>query len=369
MTVHRPAENLHVNGVVHPPPGTVFHAEIRADSATNRCRQRGVPEDQLIRLLDPPFTDEPQSVDRGNMDRAIVGARRSRFAVGPIGFFSAQVAADNHADGASVESRSQVSQWIAAEFPVPVLVPEFGHGHGTREHEGPFLGGNRHQDMPFFPLREEFEQLGFTYFFEKADDICGKPLPLFIAWGSELGIGFRIGVIGFAAKIDGAADHPDTGTVAENVVGIFRLDAADNRNSAAVELGKGIAGRAEDPEFRPFELGIPLGHGQTAGADGAADEYLAVGHGVARTVGGIAQDRDFRADIEIADVVRGRTFTDDGGAGHTHAAEPLSGRALDRNVQAVFPLQADADIMLAIRLEQKVGGRGCCLPHQFLEFH
>jgi hypothetical protein len=47
----------------------------------------------------------------------------------------------------------------------------------------------------------------------------------------------------------------------------------------------------------------------------------------------------------------------------------LAGGTFDGNFQAILPLQANSYIMLAIRLEQKVGGRGGSLPHQLLEVH
>jgi len=93
-------------------------------------------------------------------------------------------------------------------------------------------------------------------------------------------------------EVDETADHPDAGAIAEDIVGILRVDAADDGDTAAVEFGEGVAGRTEDPELRLVVFRVPLGHGQAAGPDRTADIDFAVGHGVAGAVGGIAEDGD-----------------------------------------------------------------------------
>ena len=154
-------------------------------------------------------------------------------------------------------------------------------------------------------------------------------------------------------KIDLAADHADAGPVAEDIFRILRIDAADHANAAAVELGKGVAHRAEHPHFRSLIVRVPFGHGQAAGADGAADHHPAAGHGVADAVGGIALDDDIRADVEIADIVRGRALADDGRALQAHAAEPLPGRSLD-------------PVWSAAARQNQAAGR-CCAGHRIRE--
>ena len=210
---------------------------------------------------------------------------------------------------------------------------------------------------------------GLADFAEKDRYIFDQPLPLLIVRPVEAGIGFGIGVIDRAAEIDETADHTDTGAVAEDIVRILGVDAADHGDAAAVELGKGVAGGAENPEFGSGVVRVPLGHGQTAGADRAADVHLAVGHGVAGAVGGVAEDGDFGADIEITDIVGGRALAEDGGARHAHAAETLAGGTIDLQMQAALALQSDADIVLAIGFEDEGWRLGRSLPHQLFKFH
>ena len=130
-------------------------------------------------------------------------------------------------------------------------------------------------------------------------------MPLGVVDGAQFGVGLGVGVIDFSAEEDGPAYHSDAGPITENILGILRIDAADHGDAAAIELGKGVADRAEHPEFRPAIFGIPFGHGQTAGSNRAGDIDLAIGHGIAGAVAGIAEHDNLRADIEIANVVGG----------------------------------------------------------------
>ena len=145
-----------------------------------------------------------------------------------------------------------------------------------------------------------------------------------------------------------AADHADAGPVSEHIGGGFRINPADYGDTAAVEFGEGVAGGAENPQLGPAVVRVPLGHGQAAGADRTGDKDLAVGHRVTGAVAGITKDSDLRADIQVAEVIRSGSLTEDRGARHAHAAETLAGWAFDDDTQAFRALQADTDIMLPV---------------------
>ena len=134
-----------------------------------------------------------------------------------------------------------------------------------------------------------------------------------------------------------AANHTDAGSVTQDIVGILGIDTADNSDTAAVELGKGVTGGTQDPQLRSFVVRVPLGHGQTAGTDRTADKYLAVGHGVADTVGRIAENGNLGTNIEITDIIGSRTFADDGGAGHSHATKTLAAWTFDLQCSVLLP--------------------------------
>ncbi len=193
-------------------------------------------------------------------------------------------------------------------------------------------------------------------------EVCGKavdkPLPLLIVRKQGLYIGTGVCVVGFAAVVNPSANHAHTGPVAQNVVGSLCLNPAYHAYSAAVELCKGVANRAQDPQFRPLVLRVPLGHSKAPGTDGAGYHHLALCHGIAHTVGGVTKYCNFRADIQIAHIVRGGTVADDLGARRAHAAETLTARTLDMDFPGpVLTLQTASNIVLAV-----------CFKYQFIGF-
>jgi len=268
------------------------------------------------------------------VDRAKKGAGRRAAAVVPERFLAAEFAGFDHADQAAFQSGRDVPQRIAAtEGLVPNPLTELGHRHGAGEHQGPFLGGDRHQYVPLGTHRKRSQQLRPIDLGQIFGQPLDQPLPVRIIGGDQFGVGLGIGIVDGAPEKNLAADHADTRPITEHIRRIFGVDPADHGQAAAVEFGKGIAHRAKHPHLRALILRVPFGHGQTAGTDGAADHDPAAGHGVADAVGGIALDNHIRADIEVADIVGGRTFADDGGSLQAHAAKPLPGRSLDPDGQ------------------------------------
>ena len=366
---HRAAEHRGVDGVVDLLARTVLDAQVRADGAAHRGRQRRVAQEHLVGFVGAALADEPQPVDGGDVDGAEEGAGRGRIAVGPEGFAPAQITALDHPDQVALEPRGQVAQRVAAaEAFVPDAAAEFGHGHGPGEHQGPLLRSDGGEQLPLVALGEGGQQFRPADARQEFGQPVQQPLPLGVVRPGELGVGGRIGTVGGAAEVDLAAHHAHAGPIAKHVVRVLRLHPADHADAAAVELGEGVAHRAEHPHLGPLVVRVPLGHGQAAGADGAADHHPAAGHGVAHAVGGVALDDDVRADIQVADVVRGRALADDGRAGLAHAAEPLAHRAGD--AQGERPLgtaEAQADVVLAEGLEQEVIGRFRRSAHRGLE--
>ncbi len=69
---------------------------------------------------------------------------------------------------------------------------------------------------------------------------------------------------------------------------------------------------------------VPFGHGESTGANGTPDVDLAVGHGIADTIGGITEYGDFRSNIQVSDIIGCGTVTGDGGSRHSHTAKALT---------------------------------------------
>ena len=366
---HRAAEHRGVDGIVDLLARAVLDAQVRADGAAHRGRQRRVAQEHLVGFVGAALTDEPQPVDGGDVDRAEEGAGRGRVAVGPEGLAPAQVATLDHPDQVALEPRGQVAQRVAtAKALVPDAAAELGHGHGPGKHQGPLLRGDGGEHLPLGALGKRGQQFPPADALEEFGQPVKEPLPFGVVRPGELGVGGRVGTVGAAAEIDLAADHAHAGPIAEHVVRVLRFHPADHSETAAVELGKGVAHRAEHPHLGPLVVRVPLGHGQAAGADGAADHHPAAGHGVAHAVGGVALDDDVRADVQVADVVRGRALADDGRAGLAHAAEPLAHRAGDtEGERPLGAAEAQADVVLAEGLEVQFAGRFRRGPHSGLE--
>ena len=93
-----------------------------------------------------------------------------------------------------------------------------------------------------------------------------------------------------------------------------------------------------------------FGHGHSARADVAVNINLALRHGIGHAVGRVAVHNDFRAGIEPADIVGGRTEYFNDRIGKTHRSETLTGRTqyIDFNLLVAGSPQASADAVLTI---------------------
>ena len=132
--------------------------------------------------------------------------------------------------------------------------------------------------------------------------VRGEPLPVLLRQIHESYIRLAV-FFDRAAEIDRAADHAHAGTVAQDVLGVAGVDAADHGNAPGLELGKGIAHAAEVPGLEVREPGVLLGHGVAPRAAAALDVELALGPRVMRAVRHIAQHRDDSAAVEPARIV------------------------------------------------------------------
>jgi hypothetical protein len=295
------------------------------------------------------------------MHRAVIGTGGGRVTVCPEWFPAPHCTALNNPYHRSIQSGGQVAEGItSAKALAPYPLGKFGHRHGTGKHQGPLLRGDGGQQLPLLTHGKGGQKFRSADGFQVAGQPIHEPLPFIIVWSGQLGIGPGITVIGVATKVNLTTDHADTGPIAQHIVGILRFMATDDRDTAAVELGKGITHRTENPQLRFFVFGVPLGHGQAAGTDGTADHHPATGHGITDTVGRIALDDDISADIKVSHIVRGGIITDYCSAGLPHTTQSLSYRTGDvQSQRLVDGPESQADIMLPKGLQnQLIGGSG-----------
>ncbi len=178
--------------------------------------------------------------------------------------------------------------------------------------------------------------------------VRGEPFPVLLRQVHEPYVRLAV-FLDRAAEIDRAADHAHAGTVAQDVLGVPGIHAADHGNAAGLELGKGIAHAAEVPGLEVREPGVLLGHGVAPRAAAALDVELALGPRVMCAVRHVAEHGDRRAAVEPARVVGRRTLDHDLGVVHAHAAHALSRRALDGDLHlAVLRPDASADAVLTV---------------------
>ena len=74
----------------------------------------------------------------------------------PVWLLASQVSCFNQTYGAAVQAWSYIPQRIAAKGLVPDLITVFTHGHGAGKNQGPFLGADGHEDLPFFSFGKGF---------------------------------------------------------------------------------------------------------------------------------------------------------------------------------------------------------------------
>ena len=132
--------------------------------------------------------------------------------------------------------------------------------------------------------------------------------------------------------------------VAADMVGYSHLMELDETGTLA---------RLQTHRIELIDPAIQKNHGRIIKSTG--DGLLVEFQSVADAVGSISKDCDISTDIEVADIIGGRTFAEDGGAWLAHAAEPLPDRPLDGQVKrTVLRHQPAADIMLAVCLQNKL---------------
>ncbi len=221
------------------------------------------------------------------------------------------------------------------EFAVPDEPTEVLH---LAEGPGALLAGlSRGEDLPGRAVRcQGLEQLGAVDRVKEILHVRLEPVPLFVRDIDELGVLFAVTFIRPAEK-DLATHHSHTGAMAEYVVGVKGPMPAHNGDASRHELRERIAHAAEDPELGRGEAGVVLGHRHAAGADVACHIDLALGHGIAAAVGGMAVHDNVGTGVEPAYIVRGGTHDLDPRVGETHGAHALSGVAGQFHMEGFFP--------------------------------
>ncbi len=139
---------------------------------------------------------------------------------------------------------------------------------------------------------------------------------LIVGLGDRLGIGVGVGAVGLAAEVDRAADHADAGPIAQDIFGVFGSTPQTTPMPPQLNSAKVSPTEPSTHSSGRWYSGFHLVMVRPRAPMEPPIIHLAVGHGVADAVGGIALDGDLGADIEIADIVRGGAVADDGGAGH-----------------------------------------------------
>ena len=283
---------------------------------------------------------------------------RQILVIGPDRHKAPQFAGFDHINGAAVDIGKVTHDPAPSQFCVPDIAMKGAHGFTNL---GLFLTGFAcDQHLPGLALGGQFI-IAFRLFdsIQKALEVILQPLPLLIGQVGQAGIG-RTVTLAAASEIDPAAHHAHTGPVAQDLVAIFGIQPADNRDAAGHELGKGITGAAQHPQLGIGKTRVGFGHGHAAGADVAAHKDTALGHGIGRTVGGMAMDDDISPGIQPAGVITGRTVHLDHSAREPHCADPLAGGALypdmHRFVAGAPEPSADAMLAFGLHLDLAVSG-------------
>ena len=265
----------------------------------------------------------------------------------PDGDVAPQNAVRDERDGAAVQIGQIADQPALAEFAVPDEAPEVLH---LADGPGALLARlSCREDLPGRAVRRQgLEKLRAMDRLEEILHVRREPVPLFVRDIDELGVLLAVSLVG-PAEEDLAAHHAHAGAVAEDVVGVKGLMPAHDGDASRHELGEGIAHAAENPELGGGEAGVVLGHRHAAGADVACHIDLALGHGIAAAVRGMAVHDNVGAGVEPAHIVRGGTHDLDPRVGESHGTHALSGVAGHFHIEGFVPRlpQSAADAVLA----------------------
>ena len=303
-------------------PGAALHAEVGAKIAADCSRKGGVSECEVHGFVHAAFAYQPPPLVYGNSGRTAHFAWSGELLVFPDRNPTAQEARGYQRDLAPVEIDQVADKPATSEFRVPNIGVK--GRHRTPWPGKFFLRAASLDQLPFLTVGQMREYLYFSDCGEVLGEIFGEPRPVIIGDGYLPGIRVAEALVGTSA-IDPSAHHAHAGTIPKNIFRVLRVVAADDGNAAGHELGKVIARRPEDPQFRRGEAGIALGHGHAAGADIARNVDLALRHGVGRAIGGVAVDDDFSPAVEPADIIRGGTQNLDERIGEAHGSDALAG--------------------------------------------
>ena len=305
----------------------MLHADVRAEVSADRYGKRRVGQGDVHGLVDEPLADHLPALLHGDAGGAAGLAGRQEFQVFPHGDVAPEDPGRDQRDRAAVEIRQIPDEPSLPEFLVPDEPTEIGHlADGLDALFGGLAG---HEKLPGRAVRQQrFLELAAADRLEEFLQVAGKPAPLIVADLGEPGVLFAEPPVG-AAEEDPAAHHAHAGPVAEDVVRVVRLVAADHRGAARHELGEGVACTPEDPQLRRSKPRVLLRHRHAPGADVAGYVDLPLRHGVADAVGRLAVDDDPGARVEPTHVVRCGPHDLDKGVGKPHGAHALPGRTGD----------------------------------------
>ena len=320
--------------------------KIGAKVAAHGGWKRGVGQGQIDGLVHPPLPDQSPAVLNGNARGAGSLAGRGVFAVFPNRDVSAQFARGNDRNLAAIEIRQVADDSPPAQFLVPDLPPKIGHG--THRTPGFLLGGAGFQQLPGRAIGQFFGQILTANALQENLQVVLQPNPVVVTDGAQLGIGLAEAAVR-PAKKHFAADHAHKGPVAQHVVRRLGIDTANHGRATGHEFAEIIAHRPQHPELGRRKTGIALGHGHAARADAAGDLDFALGHGIGRSVAGIAMDDDLGPGIQPAGVVGRRPFHFDQCIGKPHGTQALPRGSLDQQANRFFARSPEtaADPVLA----------------------
>ncbi len=343
-------------------PGATRHAQVGAEVAAYRGRKRGETQGQVHGLVHPTLAHQPPALVHRNAAGAGGLAGSGIFAVFPDRYEPPQLAGDDHRNLAAILVAEIADDPAPSQLLVPDLLMKGGHRTGLA---GFFLVGAAGRDhLPLGAVRQILGQRLATDALQKDFDVVLQPLPVVVTDGHQLGVPLAVAAMGSTEK-NLATHHSDEGAVAQHVVGILGIDAADHGNAPGHELPEIIPHRSQHPELGRRKARVALGHGHTAGTDITGHPHDALGHGIGGAVAGVAVNDDLGPGIEPAGVVRSRSMDLDRGVGKSHRPQALPGRTLHPHVQlfvAGFP-EPPPDAVLAEGQNLQVA---CAVGHGLL---
>ena len=244
------AAHLHnVQGRVDPVAGAVLHAEVRADLAADRARERAVLQHQGDGLVHPALPDHGGPLVRRDARRAGIGAGRQIPVVLPQGLEPPFYARGDVGQYGAVVLDVGAEHAALAHLFFPDLGPEVGEVHLELALELRLL--RRRVGNELFPLIDVLCQLFIMGHavngLEIGLHVLGEPFPVLGREVHELHVLFAVLVPDGAAEVDRAAHHAHAGPIAQDVLTVPGVDAADHGYAAGLELGEGIAHVAEIP--------------------------------------------------------------------------------------------------------------------------